>query len=450
MRLSINGHCRDCNFFAVEGIGDAEIERIAFESGFCKRRSGKIKAPDFLIHFCLQSLEGTVSYNDIAAKIAVRTDNQASRQAYHQRMGAECVDFFEKILASVMASKCRFDELDTLTASGAFTRILVQDSTVIRLPLRLFEVFSGVKNAHCAVCNARIQGIYDLVSKKFVDFSIDPYSRNDLVAASDIDVEPGDLLLRDRGYFIVGTVRDLKEKGVDTVSRYKHKTNIYDVETGKEINLLEYLGKYGSIDREVLAGKEKYKVKITARPVDEETANLRRMKAKKESRSKKPSKELLALMSWTVFVTTVEIEELPFETIFKLYGLRWRIENIFKTWKSHFSFDKIHGVSEKQLRILLTARLTMIVLIYHRLFRPLSELIKKISEKRLSLMKFTNHIRKNLEFIYELLDFQNISEKTVNIAIRYCTYDSRKRKNFETRLEQIIMEINDLSYHSLA
>ena len=256
-----------------------------------------------------------------------------------------------------------------------------------------------------------------------------------------IDVEPGDPLLRDRGYFIVGTVRDLKEKGVDTVSRYKHKTNIYDVETGKEINLLEYLGKYGSIDREVLVGKEKYKVKITARPVDEETANLRRMKAKKESRSKKPSKELLALMSWTVFVTTVEIEELPFETIFKLYGLRWRIENIFKTWKSHFSFDKIHGVSEKQLRILLTARLTMIVLIYHRLFRPLSELIKKISEKRLSLMKFTNHIRKNLEFIYELLDFQNISEKTVNIAIRYCTYDSRKRKNFETRLEQIIMDI---------
>jgi IS4 transposase len=38
-----------------------------------------------------------------------------------------------------------------------------------------------------------------------------------------------------------------------------------------------------------------------------------------------------------------------------LYGLRWRIENIFKTWKSNFSFGKVHTVSEQQLRVLLTA-----------------------------------------------------------------------------------------------
>ncbi len=109
--------------------------------------------------------------------------------------------------------------------------------------------FSGVKNACSAVCNARIQGIYDLVSKKFVAFSIDPYSRNDMSAALDIDVEPDDLLLRDRGYFTVENARKLKEKGADTISRYKHKTNIYNVETGEEINLLEYLGKYGSSRR---------------------------------------------------------------------------------------------------------------------------------------------------------------------------------------------------------
>jgi hypothetical protein len=34
-----------------------------------------------------------------------------------------------------------------------------------------------------------------------------------------------------------------------------------------------------------------------------------------------------------------------------LYGLRWRIENIFKTWKSNFSFGKVHTVSEQQLRV---------------------------------------------------------------------------------------------------
>ena len=65
-------------------------------------------------------------------------------------------------------------------------------------------------------------------------------------------------------------------------------------------------------------------------------------------------------------------------------------------------------------------------------------------------MKFSNHIRKNLDFIYQLLDIQKISEETIEVAIRYCTYDSRKRKNFETRLEQIIQEANELNSHLLA
>ena len=364
-------------------------------------------------------------------------------------MGSECLDFFERILDSIITSKCYHKTLDTLPDLNMFSRILVQDSTVIRLPLRLFDVFSGVKNAHTAVCNARIQGVYDLLSKKFIAFSIDPYSRNDLSAALDIDVKPGDLVLRDRGYFSVEIIQKLKEDGADTISRYKHKTKIFDIETGNEINLLEYLTKNGSIDREVLIGKEKYKVRIIARPVNEETANLRRMKARKESKHKNPSKELLALMSWTIFITTCESEVLTFEIILKLYGLRWRIENIFKTWKSHFSFDKIHNVSEKQLRVLLTARLIMIVFIYHRLFRPLSLKIKEISKKRLSLMKFSRHIRKNINFIYKVIDIENISEKTIKAVIRFCTYDSRKRKNFETRIEQIILEMNELEDNHL-
>jgi len=82
------------NLFSVAGLTDEEIKQIAFESGFCKRRSGKIEAPDFLIHFCLQSLEGTVSYNDIAAKMEANTEINVSRQACHQRMGKDCVDFF--------------------------------------------------------------------------------------------------------------------------------------------------------------------------------------------------------------------------------------------------------------------------------------------------------------------------------------------------------------------
>ncbi len=61
-----------------------------------------------------------------------------------------------------------------------YQRVLVQDSTVIKLPAALFPEFSGVSNGHSTVCNARIQAGYDRISGKIIDFSIDPYSKNDL------------------------------------------------------------------------------------------------------------------------------------------------------------------------------------------------------------------------------------------------------------------------------
>jgi hypothetical protein len=82
------------NIFKIDGLSEEDIIQFAIESEFCKRKSGKITPPDFLIHFCLQSLDGTVSYNDLAAQIEAQTGVNASRQAYHQRMGEECNIFF--------------------------------------------------------------------------------------------------------------------------------------------------------------------------------------------------------------------------------------------------------------------------------------------------------------------------------------------------------------------
>ncbi len=70
--------------FAVDGLSREQITQLAFETGFCKRKSGKIDPPDFLFHFCLESFKGTVSYNDLAAKIESETGVNVSRQAYQQ------------------------------------------------------------------------------------------------------------------------------------------------------------------------------------------------------------------------------------------------------------------------------------------------------------------------------------------------------------------------------
>ena len=286
------------DLFSCAGLDRDKIRQLAFETGFCKRASGKISAPDFLIHLCLQSVSGTVSYNDLAARVETHTGVAASRQAYWERTDEPCVRFFQSILEHIMLSKCSPDDIQAINRQGRFKRILLQDSTIIKLPLRLFEVFSGVKNAHTAVCNARIQGIYDLLSGHFIQFSIDPYSKNDQAATLEIPVQAGDLVLRDRGYFTIQAIEEHKRAGADSINRYKHHTALYDPATGQKINLLELLTRNGSVDMLIGAGPEQtVPIRLIAFPAPEETANLRRMKAKKEMNGHAPSQELLKLMS---------------------------------------------------------------------------------------------------------------------------------------------------------
>ena len=109
--------------------------------------------------------------------------------------------------------------------------MLVQDSTVIKLPVHLFAEFSGVSNAQSSVCNARIQATYDLIPSRLIGFSIDPYSKNDLAAAPELPIQEGDLVLRDRSLKAdldairsgaVARRAGAEEKGLGTVRRQPH------------------------------------------------------------------------------------------------------------------------------------------------------------------------------------------------------------------------------------
>jgi ribosomal protein S8 len=434
------------SIFNAYGLNDDVLSQMARETGFCQRLSGKIRAPALLEHFCKEAIKGTVSYNDLAGKIQTATGVSASRQAYWERMKeATCVAFLKAILARSMLLKFDAQELSLLNSCGLFTRILLQDSTIIQLPARLFETFSGVKNAHAKTCHARIQGVYDLCAGQFISFSIDPYSKNDVSVAADIQVQPGDLLLRDRGYFLIDLLGEFKEKGVDTISRYKHITTLYDLNTQQEINLLDMLTRHGYVDQVYLAGtNKKVRVRLLAVPVKEEIANLRRMKAKKESKGHAPSEELLRLMSWSIFIVTIETPTLTIQHVLALYGLRWRIENIFKTWKSNFSFGKLHNVSTNQLYLLLIARLVIISLCYHRAFVPLYAKIRSRSNRQLSLMKFMRFVSLNMALLPEMLNRHCWTASLLDALARYCTYDKRQRQHFLARLEAIFRDLSDV------
>jgi len=185
------------DFLSALGIHAAELECIAIESGWQSRAPRKITAAALLSSLCAQTLGGTASFNDIAAAIDNGSGQHPSRQAVAERFEQPCLTMIQAVLRQAVAKRVAASIQDAGPEQGflsRFTRVLVQDSTIIELPAWLFETFSGVGNATSQVCNARILAVYDLKRMAFEAFSIDAYSKNDLKAAPELELRPGDLV----------------------------------------------------------------------------------------------------------------------------------------------------------------------------------------------------------------------------------------------------------------
>jgi Transposase DDE domain len=416
-------------------IGDRQIQDIAVNTGFLVRK--KFVAPaDILYAICCQSIQGTVSFNDLATKIDAEIAVSVSRQAIGKKMNKpSCMDFLKKILALVILSKINKNEIHSLRQQGKFSRVLVQDSTIIGLPARLFAFFSGVSNGHVSVCNARIQCVYDLIAENFISFTIDPYTKNDLKAAPELELRQGDVVIRDRGYLTSGEMERHREVKADCIYRHKSTMIYLNIQTGKEIDLLAELKAKKKIDCLVLLNdKNATPVRLLAFPVNEEIANLRRMKAKKEMK-KTPSKEYLELLSWSIFITTISPQVANSDFILKAYRLRWRIEIIFKSWKSNMEFAKIHNVSKTQLSTILFARFIMIIICIQYIFSPAKTIIKEHLGKDLSMIKVVRCLTRNpskiISIVTELTNYCGKCTYHLSALARYCAYENRTRPNFE-------------------
>lgn len=415
---------------------------LAVASGFYKRSPRKVDVCSLLAAICAEAVKGSPSCNDVAASIETSHPGCGpSRQAVHLRMSDSLHTLVHRLLedligGSTLGATPHASTLEDSTRQFAgYKRVLVQDSTIIKLPTHLFEEFSGVSNAHSKVCNARVQATYDLLALRLVDFSIDPYSKNDLLAAPELLIEAGDLVLRDRGYLIPNEIQRHADAGADCIYRHKTGTTYLDPHSGEPINLAMMLRESGNLDIHVLLNNEaRTPVRLVSAPVDEETANLRRMKARKEAHGHNPSNAVLETMNWTILITTIAPQRADFRTLLAIYGLRWRIEVIFKAWKSHMKFGNLHRVSKNQMLILLKARLFLITCSTNLLHRALESSVWRKHRRRISLLKLIGFLSATPANILRALaslvlaDSENLAFH--NALLRYCCYDRRKRKNF--------------------
>lgn len=261
-----------------------KLVEMACETGFIKRRR-RIDPLDFLSAVCGESSIGIASYNDLAAHIEGDKNLSVSRQAIWKKVKSPCEEFIKGVLAVAITNKIGNERITLWKSTGVYKRILVEDSTLIRLPIRLFPDFSGVGNGQSRVCNARIQCVYDLLSEQFVSFSIDSYTKNDLAAAPELILQEGDLVLRDRGYLINDEIQRHIDNSAHCIYRYRFSLALIDPMKGKFISLLSRLRRKKYLDMKVMLNNEaKTIVRLVAYPIPKEIADSRRRKAKKENK----------------------------------------------------------------------------------------------------------------------------------------------------------------------
>lgn len=315
-----------------------------------------------------------LSLSVLAVLLGLLSAQTVSKQAVAERLDAAAPQFLKAVLAAALGAQLNLPKLKLPQVRWPFARILVQDSTTMKLTEKLAARFPGGANQHGRTPGVlRLQAVFDLLSQRWLSFALSPYIHNDQKASPDLLplLQKNDLVLRDLGYFAVGVLAHIAQRGAFFLSRFYFRTAVFDLQ-GRPLNLLALLRRHGRLDQWVLLGvKEKMRVRLVALPVPPAVANERRRKARAHLQNRcQLSKSYLAMQNWTLFVTNVPVEILSAPHALALYQQRWQIEVIFKGWKSYFNLEAVaHSTTAELLEVAIYGKLFYIT-VTHPLTTP--------------------------------------------------------------------------------
>jgi hypothetical protein len=378
---------------AGKWIGEIEamdVEALARSTGFQQRSQRKIAIRDLTLGVMAVVAAGRLSFERVATSIARRARQRYSKQALHKRLDPAVSAF---LLA--MFARCMQPAVHEARARGLFApfrRVLLHDSSTIGLPSRFAKHFPGSANQRKGFSQLKIQVVCDLLNDHVEHLSLSGFTRNDQRASPDILalLRPGDLVIRDLGYFVLSVFAAIIERGAYFLSRYQHGTVLLDPLTQRPIPLATVLKKQGFFDANVWLGVEaKVPVRVVAVPVPDAVANLRRRKLRQNrDRSLNPGKEHFFLLGWNIFVTNVGAEVWPAKQLPVIYRLRWRIETLFKAWKSYLALTELNTRCLAMIHLSVMTKLIFCAFVYRACQHI--EITLGTAGRRVSLLRVAN------------------------------------------------------------
>lgn len=252
---------------------------------------------------------------------------------------------------------------NSIVESHLFNRIRILDSTSFNLP-STYQTYEGAGGT-----GVKIQLEYELYEGIFRHIQIQNGKENDSTYAKSIkeDIEPGDLCLRDLGYFSQRNLLDINEQGGYYVSRIKTDTYLYQQNEKGQWEKTDVLKRMEPLQPgeimefpEVRIGmetKDPLITRVIVAKLTEEQKEKRREQLNKKKRKGKSSLSAQKNISITILATNITQEMVEKEEIYPLYSLRWQIEILFKTWKSLFDLEKVKEMKQERFECHLYGKL---------------------------------------------------------------------------------------------
>lgn len=412
-----------------------DFKALSHSSNFKIRQSGKISAFNFLLSFFILIQSKCYSLRQWALIISCISGTSISFQAISKRLNRRALSFVklvfkQALFQSVITKGCIHD----IGCTSLFNRILLEDSTCIKLPQALKSAYPGSNNQYGSAAVARIQLRLEIFSGDYLKCDLSYYRNHDANYAVDIlsELQPGDLVLRDLGYSIYDVFDQIGKANAFYISRFKVKAKLYSVESGQAVDLayiLKQVDKKGIVKFEsnyLIGAKSKLKcrvvcIKLTPQQIEKRKKQIR----KNGNRNNKPNKQAKYLHLWNIFITNLDKKEVSIDQVYKLYSLRWHIELVFKTWKSYFDintiFQSVQGPNPIKPELLLYLCLTYFVLIVNPIFKSYQRSVYKEYKRLLSPMKFMKALLNDFIGVLESSKLNITKQLAAN-----CCYDIRK------------------------
>ena len=429
-------------FFSTE-----QIEASARRTKFVQRAS-KITGKLFLalVTFGRWSMPKT-TLAQLAAKAAqIERRVDVTPEALQQRMNARAVAFLQEMIQSAFIKLHPGDTVCDEALFAPFARVHIADSTGFGLPESLKEQFPGAGGSG-SKAGAKIQLVWDYMSHTFAHFALVPWNVPDNTYVDTVVAlaRSHALFLFDLGYFKLTAFATIAAAQAYFLSRLNHQTTLLEVKEGRvhPLELARVLGKESRplLEKAILLGaRERVAARLIAVRMPDAVVNERRRQARAvaKKRGYTPSQAHLTLLAWNLFITNVPSTVWTPQTVCTAYSLRWQVELVFKSWKSHLHLATLTTTTKHSTLCYLYGRMLLILLTY-ALCPTLRATVWQKKQRELSLLKLVRHLQAGADQWLQTL-FQGAPQlraflaRACVAAERLVTKAVRKRRTSAQRL----------------